>query len=367
MAQSSTVMGGSNVFLTNLAAQERRVLELREELEKAENELSRLKGQWTQHEAVKKRNEFRHQEQLEQLSSANRCEDEVTKNPENLRASIDKSDRPDLRTAALYSVPCPNSIVKSSHLSNTRQTQRKIFAASRHTRALSLLSTSNAPQTSSSQSPRKPIFQESNAIRTSIVPPYGSHRSKTRSPVSPIKRRKPASEQPKEILMETGKQLVGDLRDGLWTFFEDLRQATVGEEASSTSNHSSSARAFGRHIVRMKENGKDGEPGMLHKTAKRLDKPQPSSTPRTNFVEHQSSQQQATAKEMRPKLEQVRPSKHQNSTENPSIESDEDECWDVWDTPVAKGSFPGKQSESVISESLASPSTSGCSPRSSMR
>ena len=31
--------------------------------------------------------------------------------------------------------------------------------------------------------------------------------------------------------MKTGKQIATDFKDGLWTFIEDLRQATVGEES----------------------------------------------------------------------------------------------------------------------------------------
>jgi len=37
-------------------------------------------------------------------------------------------------------------------------------------------------------------------------------------------------ELPKEVLMRTGRQMASDFREGLWTFIEDLRQATVGEE-----------------------------------------------------------------------------------------------------------------------------------------
>ncbi|KAL9004476.1 MAG: hypothetical protein Q9188_002706 [Gyalolechia gomerana] len=335
-------MGGSNVFLTKLAAQERRVLELREELEKAENELSRLKKRWAQHEAVKKRNEFRHQERLEHLRSASRFAGEVVKNPDNVRASISTSDHPSVGTAIVDSVPCPDSVGKSSLLSNTRQSQRKTFAGSRHMRTLSLLSTSSALQTSSSQPPHKPISQASNAIRTSTVPSYDTQRSMLQSPVSRVERRKPANVQPKDVFMETGKQFVGELRDGLWTLFEDLRQATVGEEASSTPNHSRMVRPFDRHNVRMKDNRMDDEPGMLQKTTKRLDKPQPSSTARANFAKHRPSEK-AAEQETRPELKQVRPNKHQDGAVNLSIGSDEDESWDVWDTPVAKRSVPRKQ------------------------
>ena len=41
----------------------------------------------------------------------------------------------------------------------------------------------------------------------------------------------PSANLAKDDILDTGKQLVGDFRQGLWTLFEDLRQATVGEEA----------------------------------------------------------------------------------------------------------------------------------------
>ena len=50
----------SSGFLTSLAAQERRLLELREELQRAELELSHLKTQWAQYEAGRMRSELRH-------------------------------------------------------------------------------------------------------------------------------------------------------------------------------------------------------------------------------------------------------------------------------------------------------------------
>ena len=55
-------MGGAsldvdpNNFIIAIAAQERRVLELRDELTHAEAELANLKNQWTQYEGTRKRN-----------------------------------------------------------------------------------------------------------------------------------------------------------------------------------------------------------------------------------------------------------------------------------------------------------------------
>ncbi|KAI4186392.1 MAG: hypothetical protein L6R41_003510 [Letrouitia leprolyta] len=265
------------------------------------------------------------------------------------------------------SVTRQNSVEKSRHLSSTRQTQRKMFAGSRHARTLSLLSTSSVLQRSSRQLADKPTFRDSSAIQISTVALNNAQGSNIQSPVSPLTRYESGNGKSKEVFIETGKQLVGDLREGLWTFFEDLRQATVGEEASSIPYYSSKVRPFSRHNVRMKDHRKDESPGMLRKTEKRLDESQAPITSRSNAVEHRLSATQAVEKEKETEMEEVRPNIQQNGVGTPSIESDEDESWDVWDTPVAKGSVPREQSESVTSGSLASPSANDYSPRSSMR
>lgn len=366
MPSLPAVIGGSNIFLTKLAAQERLVLELREELEKAENELSGLKKQWAQHEAVKKRNEFRQQAQLEQLRSKIRFHEEVDERPNPRRASIDRPDRPNEGTATIDSIPCQNSLGKLCLSSNTKKTQRKIFAGSRHTRTLSLLSISSGPQKFPNQQADGSPSPDLNDNRRSTVTFHDTQRSTMQSILPPLTHQEPENGKPKEVFLETGKQLVGDLREGLWTFFEDLRQATVGEEASSTSNHGSKVRPFGRPDIRMKDDRRDEVSGMLQKTGKRLNEPQPLSTPRPRAAKDRLFAKKATEKEKRPVREQIQPNKFQIGVVNPSAESDEGESWDVWDTPVAKASVARKQSESIMSEPLVSPSTSGCSPRSSM-
>jgi Domain of unknown function (DUF4048) len=34
----------------------------------------------------------------------------------------------------------------------------------------------------------------------------------------------------RDVIVSSGKKMASDLREGLWTFFEDMRQATLGEE-----------------------------------------------------------------------------------------------------------------------------------------
>lgn len=58
------------------------MLELREELQKAEGDLEKLKKQWATYEATKKRNELRHVEALQPLKTSmsaavSSCDDEL--------------------------------------------------------------------------------------------------------------------------------------------------------------------------------------------------------------------------------------------------------------------------------------------------
>lgn len=207
----------SNAFLTALAAQERKVLELKEELQRAEANLEKLKKQWTVHETTKKRNELRQVAPLQPLTAQSPGVD--TPADQETVVSGEQEKR------------------KQRHLT-TRQTQRTVFSGSRHTKTLSLLtpkpSVSDLSQPSITPWPKK-------ARRGTIE---GSPRSKivqeitstsNMSDVSKSSRpRESVSGPPKDPILDAGKQLVGDFKDGLWTFFEDLRQATVGEEIDTS-------------------------------------------------------------------------------------------------------------------------------------
>jgi Domain of unknown function (DUF4048) len=219
----ATSPSDSIAFLTFLAAQERLVLELREELHKAEADLSRLKRQWAQYEAGRKKNELRHVERLQSLPDTHPVvmdgynDYEVTP-AAALRASLENgTDRPVVR----------------------KSTQR-VFSGSRHTRALSLLS----PGAMSNQSVQSRPFEQvlSPTVTTTDIhskqPPLS--RSSTLSSAEQnvgfgrtykqLAGRRSMPPPAKDAIVNSGKKMASDLREGLWTFFEDIRQATVGEE-----------------------------------------------------------------------------------------------------------------------------------------
>ena len=222
----------SDSFLSALATQERRVLELREELQKAEADLGKLKKQWAAHEAKKKRNEARHSEQLQTLKTS--LPDYTAIRDESPTSANRELDR------------------RKSLSTSTRTSQRKVFSGSRHTRALSLLATSNKKA-----DPQYPPRGDSLSMKAKENPDN----------IEPIPEldvveqssdpgKKELKSPDRDIILETGKQLVGDFRQGFWTFVEDLKQVTVGDQASPIDRQSPRSRNHEPH--RMPEKARIG-------------------------------------------------------------------------------------------------------------
>jgi Domain of unknown function (DUF4048) len=224
--QLPTVVASSvefNTFLTSLATQERRVLELREELQRAEAELSLLKKQWAQHEAGRKKNELRQAERLQPL-------------PNRFRGVTDSHNENALTPAAASRA----SLESGADRPVCRKSTQRVFSGSRHTRALSLL----APSTAMSQPGQSSAFQDTllpTVTKTEVhckQPPLS--RSSTISSAEQnmgfgrtykqLAGRRSMPPPARDVIVSTGKKMASDLREGLWTFFEDMRHATVGKE-----------------------------------------------------------------------------------------------------------------------------------------
>ena len=344
-----------NAFLTALATQERRVLELKEELQKAESDLDRLKKQWAGHEAMRKRNEMRQVEQLRPLASPTK--------PSDLEAETErKVSREEDRRRVLNA--------------RTKRPQRKVFEGGRHTRTLSLLSSSSCGQQkvrSELDGAVQPLQnEEKRAIPTRSATVSGSTRGTRPSNVSSTMAG-PLSKGTKDDLMNTGKQLVGDLREGLWTFIEDLRQATVGDEAVNA--------ARPRH----KRNPSLGRPSSRNSSRTRAQ-----TTPNRGSPQARRKGDADASPAIRTKLSHntlvniddgatVKDDDHEQPTvsivgnhggiiDRPEAETPlEDDGWDNWESPPPKVSSPTMSNSPRNSNGNASPSPTRSSPRTSMR
>ena len=199
----------SSAFLTALAAQERRVLELREELSKAESELAKLKRQWTNHEANKSRHEL-------------------------LGSGLSTPQRAATMRDAMTSPTNREEFERRQSMRGTAGSSgRKVLPSQRHQRTLSLL----APERTEFRQP----FPQPKDLDSDPAPA----KSQGRCPSPNTNGPEPASfsaraasldlaDRPKgqDVFIKTGQQIAADFRDGIWTLLEDLRSAAVGDDTA---------------------------------------------------------------------------------------------------------------------------------------
>lgn len=345
--------GSNNTdFLTLVAAQERKVLEIREELSKAESELMTLKKQWAIHEANKKR------EEVKQVRKVPVPLDDVSRSPKQPDEEEVEEDR--RRRRALVEM---NNNVGTQNTTKTglgrKGSQRKVFEG-KHARTLSLLSPT-VPRKSQDLASVVSDASEQGSLRT-------SEDSQTRPQPVPNDRKPSLSRMPtldglispdalqmsasfgktyKDLaaqhrrslppaavdMMKQGKYVVDGVRDGLWTFFEDIRQATVGDEAihgpSLQQQRRMSGQAGRPSRTKSKPGPKSGNQGKEDSFWKEfgLDTPGKQSTTEPPRQE----------KEARNGHVQNRVSKDSTDSQNPpdllDDIKDEDDDWDNWESP----------------------------------
>ena len=331
-SRRSSISTEPNTFLTALAAQERKVLELKEELHKAESDLEHLKKQWAIHEASKKKDEMRHIEKLRPLASP--ISPFTPEHEKHTAQSLDQA-----RHKAGY--------VK------TKQPQGKVFSGSRHIRTLSLLSPTshesdqtNCPRdmnrSKDSMNQRVKILARSATVSDVTSPtsssPYKSILSSTQH----------SKGFPKDDLVNTGKQLVGDLREGIWTFIEDLRQATVGDEAVNNVRSKQVGGEAVRPLVIKKGNASKSQVPSRIFSVPMLDK----SIGAQNVPIHKS------------------PTFNEGAGSSTNTISDDavldDEGWGNWESPPAKASSPDSNTSTDFETPNSSVLTDG-SVRTSIR
>lgn len=329
-------------FLVALAAQERKVLELREELNKAEADLLKLKKQWAMHEASKKTSQLRNGEQIQALQNLAVEGRKSIEEQVNLKRSIELERRKSL--LGVSAVP--------------KDSRRKVITGG-HTRTLSLLTSDKLSQSK----PSTPT-QESNMNGQ----PNGLSRSTTMPDTSQgithISTRL-ASRHSYQNSTTGVKQIADDVKAGLWTFLEDLRQATVGDEAitgvKKQASHDTSHQGINRKTSRGSLSNNSGSRGKTQTYSGR-DRQQTrtwdtltgdnaalfdvAGTLWEDQTKHSTKELKATKK------------KTKSLSLAPAVVSDFDDDWSNWDSPPPKS--PTRWSGStVVSDTAASPSKGG--------
>jgi len=331
-------------FLTIIASQERRVLELKDELKHAEEELKRLKDHYRKHEAFKKKNETsRRAQQLQPLDvslipTAEPAEDDPDGSSQWMQREMER---------------------RKMLMTNVRSSNRKVFSGSRHTRTLSLLSPERTQAPPFPQPADLLEGNDGNQGLPSLPRTQGGSDMPSPSIEDPTKSTTNGAVSAtitRDALLKTGKQMAADLREGLWTFVEDLRQATVGDEgingttSRSTelnpkqSNASLSGKANNRSVSNPKSKQAQptyGDNSALIDIGGSFWRDNGLESAETSPTTKKKVPAKAAQKKNRPDSKILTPQKPVRDFE---------ESWDTWDTPV---SAPPESGSSNATDSVS--------------
>lgn len=388
-------------FLTLIAGQERRVMELKEELSKAESVLSNLKKQWAIFEAKKKQSELRNKTvrlgPVTPHSGDKSGEDE----------ELERNRRREAREQKMRGLGMAESELGRSNSNNSRRSGGRVFAG-RHTRTLSLLQNNNMAQDASNFTTRPKCGMESSSSNVqqseTLVPNQESlehskqeERNQARLSLSrqatlqelitssatgaaqmnfgkTYKELAHASRKSlppgTDVFMKQGKQVYDGVSQGFWNFVEDIRQATVGDEPVNgtaveqrkevkkprSSKELNEDQAGGKHV-------RDGR-GEINRRQKAGDKNKPE---KDNFwkefgIETPKNSRQAENKALRKgsgaRAKEDSPSSKEHESKSstdskcpPSLLADlldvneDDDAWDNWPAESPVGS---RQSEKHV-------------------
>ena len=312
-------------FITAIATQERRVLELREELSRAEHELKTLKKQFASQERQKKRAEIRRAEPMRPLV------------PQPDAAAVPETDIPTRRSVELDRRKAL-LLGQQSGQGTPTQSRRRVFHGG-HTRTLSLLS----PAKTTDDFDVHEDGADDVTSPSKELDAHFNHAFSQYGPATPSQLSKRASWAPRSTQQVSGlkqvRQVVDEFRAGLSTFVEDLRQATVGAEAvtgegrplrgvEGASRDSQSPRAGDQETIRAPQPS-----ARPHLSRAFEDTP----TPPSRFADPLGLgiSADAAGNRRKPPRSAARASKSFSWTPL-VVDSYEDQDWSSWDSPTVK-------------------------------
>lgn len=349
-------------ILNIVAAQERYVLELKEELTKAEHDLKTLKKHYATQEAVKVRNDLRRITKLQPLNTS----------LANLGMDQDDEDG--------SSSWMQKEMERRKALMSAKNAQRggKVFSGSRHLRTLSLLSPDKnytpsfpqplelrnddppTPATSTSTTSQRPPLLTRQSTSPDIVNQLATTVNGERYDLGGL------SNIQREALLRTGKQMANDFKDGFFTFIEDIRQATVGDDAINAAEGSAPGNARDA-AAKGTRKASENQPTLNRASSSKKSVPSKVDIGDEFWKEHGLSEPKASPTHKKTHaLKQTRTPQKQTASQ-----ADDFESWDNWETPsdnhVHAAKVLGESNSSDESEGPSTPASGQASSRTSTR
>lgn len=381
-------------LLTAIASQERKVLELREELQRAESELARLKKLWAASEKQRKRNPINyHTEVLKTLKNAEFIED--GSRPASDAAS-QTSEQSSVQARISRELERRNSVrnMPEGEVSISAN-GRRVFASSKHARTLSLLS-DKARAGGKGDSERIAGHPRSATLPSVERGTPGSRQDELHKASSGMAQWRRSMPPPsREALLQTGKQMASDFKEGFWTFLEDIRQATVGDEGiygtearglqpprsqqRSSSRSSRSERSTtpserrelpGISADRVKSTASSSSKDKEGSSKTSGNKTAPQKNQETSFWSEFGIDAPGQTSQSAKAPAHTTQNGQKGRGDSNLIDVDDDDDWDAWDTPqetTTKAHTPSSSRSTIESKRDRSPSTQASSPRTNAR
>ncbi|KAF3760311.1 hypothetical protein M406DRAFT_348565 [Cryphonectria parasitica EP155] len=313
----------ANDFIHAIAAQERRVLELREDLKSAEAELSRLKKQWGAFDSVRKRNAMVNGEPLRPSPQSSPAVDDV----EGKTRSVELDRR--------------RTMLMSQQLSKEATTptsgRRRVMRGG-HTRALSLLSPTKPDEGFSLLDDalvrHKPAVKDSEPHLQNVGRRHHHHHQHPPLAANGISKRATWTPRSSANSPSPGvKQMAEDFKAGLWTFVEDLRQVAVGDEPiTGTPSGGGYRRVSGRQNESDRDTIRASSSSSRPHVGSIFSSNDHTPTPSTRFCDPLSESD--TANLGRPKRTNSKRAKHFSWTPL-TVDAFDDADWSNWESPPA--------------------------------
>jgi hypothetical protein len=319
----------TNEFIIAIAAQERRVMELREELQLAEKELKSLKLQFTRHESGKAAGDRHHAADPHRTHGARENRGSSVSTPSD-------DDKQPLRRSA--DLDRRRQILQSQH-NTPREAQRRVFTG-KHTRTLSLLSPTKTDAGDLS------AFSALEDSRDICKSPTSDNHRRNAPPFHPNLAKRmtwqPRSSHSAGHTPQAGStamsQIVADFKLGFQSFYEDIRQITVGDEPitgrmeGSQSTSVDLSRGGGRNQAGVRSYADDQD----------TIRPVPAARPRLNSAFDSPSLDIETPTRRRPSnanLERINPRQPKRFSWTPlTCDSVDADAWISFDSPSSSSS-----------------------------
>jgi hypothetical protein len=233
---------------------------------------------------------------------------------------------------------------KMDAANGTRTSQRKVIPSNGHTRTLSLLSPDRCgPPPAFPRAPQPASTNGHDGVLARSTTLSDQNKAAHKNSAGKLARHSYQGPTHDSVL-RTGQKFAEDFKEGLWTFIEDLRQATVGDEGVNGTG--TRITATGPANVARRQTSKSSLKNQGKSSGRRSKLEDVPSTDGAALIDIGGAFWKEHGIEPTPK-------KSAQTKLGPNEAREVDESWENWDSPAPRTSSPRWSSSTFVSDVYA--------------